>query len=196
MIDVTYGNLSQEQADRMLYASASGADYPAGATEPWIADLLCALLVATGRTTVLETGGFLGHTSERLADTIAMTGDGFLTVCEVDPVRANAIHDRLEQSGILPLNQWTVRQEDALTVIRSLPDGELGLAFVDDDHDKNHVIEEIEALIPKMTPNGIMCFHDVFGSCDLQEVVRSYGGLCLDFPRAGPAGGLGIIQCS
>jgi predicted O-methyltransferase YrrM len=68
------------------------------------------------------------------------------------------------------------------------------LAWVDDDHTKPHVTRELMALIPKMNPGGLILLHDVFGSTDLQEVVRHFGGYSIKLPRLGPAGGLGVIQ--
>lgn len=196
-IDVTYGNIGQAQADRMV----AGADlarrrpyYDAGATEPYIAELLCSLLKATGVPHALETGSFLGTTAIELAHALDRMGGGSLTICELDPERAAAIHDALEvERAVLPV-EITVLAQDAIQVIDRLPAGRLGLAFVDDDHTAAHVAEELVALIPKMAPGGIIAFHDVFGVCDLQRVVRSYGGFALDFPRCGPAGGLGLLQ--
>ena len=79
-------------------------------------------------------------------------------------------------------------------MINQLADESLDFAFVDDDHQQSHVAVEIDLLLPKLRPGGLLTFHDVFGSCDLQRVVRAYGGSCLDFPRNGPAGGLGLLQ--
>jgi hypothetical protein len=50
------------------------------------------------------------------------------------------------------------------------------------------------ALIPKMNPGGLILLHDVYGVCDLQEVVKKFGGYSIKLPRLGPAGGLGVIQ--
>lgn len=196
-IDVEYGNVSAEDALR-LWLADDGADhsYPAGNTEPWIQQLVCALLKASGHRTVLETGAFQGSTSLRLARTLLALNGGTLTICEVDPARAEQVDARLRSWDLStegPVN-WVVRCQDALSVIAGLPDRSLGFAFVDDHHTKEHVAAEIEALLPKMLPNGLIVFHDVYGVCDLQEVVAAYGGYSLDLPRAGPAGGLGLIQ--
>ena len=189
-IDVEWGNISPEQAARMRAASSiSIDDHIPGATEPWIVELLVALLKATGfeNPTVLETGGFQGTTTEHLYDAIEAMGGGRLIVGELDPMRADAIQSRVPGA--------TVMNQDAIAVIRSLEDDSLAFAFVDDAHELDHVSRETEWLIPKMKRGGIIAYHDVFGRCDLQQVVRRYGGYCIDVPRAGPAGGLGIIQC-
>jgi len=197
LIDVTYGNIDQRQADRMVTAASLARRrpyYAPGATEPWIAELLCCLLKGTGIPHALETGGFLGTTSVELAQTLHEMGGGSLTVCEIDPERAAGIYDSLEVERTLLGVDVRVAAQDALQVIAGLPDGWLGLAFLDDDHTIKHVTLEIEALLPKMAPGGLLAFHDVYGVCDLQRLVRLYGGYSLDLPRCGPAGGLGLIQ--
>jgi predicted O-methyltransferase YrrM len=189
-------NMVQGQAERMVQASDVFIDdHQPGCTEPWIVELLCGLLKATGvaHPYVFETGGFRGTTSEWLARTIRRMGGGKLIVAEIDSARADAIQSRLYG---LPLDtvEISVRNQDAITAIMGLPDELLAFAFVDDHHEKDHVAQETELLLPKMRKGGIIAYHDVYGRCDLQEVVRRYGGYCLDIPRAGPAGGLGLLQ--
>jgi predicted O-methyltransferase YrrM len=166
--------------------------YATGATEPWIGQILYSLIVAKQQpVTVLETGGYVGTTSAWLASAVEAVG-GQLIVCEIDPDRANKIGRRLAKAG--PSDQWKVAIHDALAVINNQPDGSIDFVWVDDDHGKEHVREELEALLPKMAPNGIIAMHDVYGVCDLAGLCRNFGGVALDFPRIGPGGGLGIIQ--
>jgi predicted O-methyltransferase YrrM len=167
-----------------------------GATENFVSNLVCALLVAQGGSVVLETGSFKGHTSLALYKTLTAMGGGTLLLAEIDPERAIALDEMFAAQQISHGTSvaWKVYQDDVLNVISSLADESLDFAFCDDDHEKAHVAAEIDALLPKMAPDGILTFHDVFGSVDLQEVVRRYGGYALKFPMLGPAGGLGIIQ--
>lgn len=170
-----------------------------GVTEPWVQDLLCALLVALQRPrpTVLELGGFLGHTSARLAETIQGMGGGTLIVAEWDPdapERADATDSRLA-SLHFPDVAWRVVRSDALTVIANQPDETLDFVFIDDDHTHAHVAAELTALMRKVKAGGLICGHDVHGQCQLHEEFARYpNSISLDFPRMGPAGGLGIIQ--
>ena len=164
-----------------------------GCAEPEIADLLCALLRASGHRTVLETGAFTGYTTTKLAWTLEQMGGGRVVACDMDAGRAANVQAALERCAI-PTVSWEVMASDVLVVIAGLADESVGFVFVDDDHTKAHVAEEIRALLPKMAPRGIICFHDVYGVTDLQEVVLAAGGYALDLPKLGPAGGLGIIQ--
>lgn len=198
-IDTTYGDIPRAQAIRMAQSVLEPRlfdkqqDYPGGSTEAWISNLVAGLLKATGIAVALETGAFRGHTTTWLVLALAEMGGGLLYVAEIDPDRAIDVSmcvSRLSQPSVETL----VHTRDALAVIHDLPDGTIGLAFLDDDHTKDHVAKEIEALWPKMAPGGIICGHDVYGVCDLQSVFRQYGGYALDFPRCGPAGGLGILQ--
>lgn len=200
-IDTTYGDIPQAQAIRMARSVIPGGepwvirwDYPGGATESWVSNVVASLLKATGVAVALETGAFMGHTTAWLVQALWDMGGGTLHVAELDTDRAINVYGALQGGAFAPKVEWTVHNRDALAVINDLPDGTIGLAFLDDDHTKDHVAKEIEALWPKMAPGGIICGHDVYGVCDLQSVFRQYGGYALDFPRCGPAGGLGILQ--
>lgn len=166
-----------------------------GCTEPWIAQAVCALLAAQGGSVVLETGGFKGTTSLWLARTLQTMGGGDLFVAEVDPERADGIKARLDAVALLPAT-YGVYAEDVLQFMQRIPSRSLDFVWLDDDHQKHHVEQEIVSLWPKMKPGGIICFHDVSsdGVCQLGPLIRKYGGIALDLPRLGPDGGLGIIQ--
>ena len=165
-----------------------------GATEPYVADLLAALVAALDAHTVLETGGFEGHTSVVLAQALRdLGGDRTLLVAEIDPARAERIDQRLCETVAQSI-RYSVFADDVLTVIKAQPDESIDLGFVDDDHGADHVRQELTSLLPKMQAGGIITFHDVYGVTDLQAVVAEFGGYSLDLPRWGPAGGLGFLQ--
>jgi hypothetical protein len=203
MLDITFGNVTQEQADRLGQASIMPVDaaiqdkavayHQPGDTEPWISRLVGDFVVASGARTVLETGGFKGATSVYLYDALIRLGAGTLAVCEIDPNRAEAIHDRMIGTPSPSSVHFCVFTGDVLNFL-STTTARFDLAFIDDDHTKVHVTRELMLLIPKMNPGGLILLHDVYGSCDLKTVVRSFGGYSLNLPRLGPAGGLGIIQ--
>ena len=168
------------------------ADFVEGSAEPWVVDVVCALLKASDQRNVLECGTFIGATTQRLVETVAQMGAGSVVGVEFDLERARTTQARLEATG-LP-NNWQIVQQDILGYIASQPDTSIGFVWVDDDHATDHVSKELELLIPKMVSGGIITGHDVYGSTDLQEVFAHFGGYSLDLPRLGPAGGLGILQ--
>jgi len=167
--------------------------YESGCAEPWTSQLVASLLVASNQRTVLETGGFTGQTTAWLALALQRLGGGELIACDIEHERAVGIQSRLEG---LPLDDvtWTVVNDDILKFLPTLPDQSIGFAWVDDCHEMDHVDREVQLLLPKMKTGGIVTFHDVFGTCDLQQVVTRWGGYCLDLPRLGRAGGVGILQ--
>jgi hypothetical protein len=96
----------------------------------------------------------------------------------------------------LDLKVATVKtiESDILAYLRTVPDKSIGFAWVDDDHSHFHVAQELALLWDKMKPGGIITGHDVYGSTNLQVEFRKFGAVCLDLPRLGAAGGVGIIQ--
>lgn len=167
--------------------------YEPGTTEPWIAQLVSSLLIASGAHTVLETGGFRGTTSAWLAIALERIGGGDLTVCDIDIGRAADIERRLLALDI-PNVTATVLAADVMRVLASLPDRSLDFVWLDDDHQHFHVRSEINALWNKVKPGGLIVGHDTHGVCELWREFKHFGGYAIDLPRLGPAGGIGIIQ--
>lgn len=167
--------------------------YCTGCTEPWNVEILAALMKASNANTVLECGGYLGTTSAWFAMTLQSMGGGTLHVAELEADRAAACDKRLSELPIKDVD-WRVWHDDVFRVIAAQPDESIDFAWVDDEHSKEHVDQELAALIPKMRRGGIITGHDVWGSCDLQEIFMKHGGYALDFPKLGLAGGIGILQ--
>lgn len=198
METVTYPELEQPDVQRPLagvrypHSSLEGT-YEPGVTEPWVQQLVCALLVASGGRVVLETGGFLGVTSAWLALTLEEMGGGTLIVAEIDGVRAVAIRERLVDLPLVRVS-YTVPFRDVMAVIAMQPDDSLDFVWLDDSHEHEHVYSEITALWPKMKQGGLIVGHDVYGVCNLREEFTAFGGYSINLPRLGPAGGIGILQ--
>lgn len=190
--DVTYGNVSPEGAQLLADASDYGnEDHEPGSTEPWITHLVVALMKSVGATRVLETGAFKGFTTEALETGLADLGGGVLHYCEIDPER------RADLERTLPGRKdvETVGFGDVFAHLAHIPDGYYDFVFLDDDHSEAHVRTELGLLYPKVAKGGLIALHDVTGACAyIGGMVRGYGGIALDLPRLGPAGGLGIIQ--
>lgn len=206
MLEVAYGNVTQEQADRLGNAAGEAPDgvpHEPGGAEPWISRLVHSFVIATGARTVLETGCFKGATSSWLVDALVRLGGGKLVLCEVERDRANETARRIglcfDMTRRVVVGEPTANvlvalcNMDVLEYLRTT-DERFDLAWVDDCHEKPHVEKELTLLYPKMNPGGVILGHDVWGSCDLQEVFRKFGGFSLNLPRLGAAGGLGIIQ--
>src|SRR5438132_14302912 len=88
----------------LLQMLEAPADFVEGSAEPWIVDVLCALLKASDQRSVLECGAFVGATTVRLAHTLAAMGGGRVAAIEIDPGRAAAAQARLEQAQ--PACDW------------------------------------------------------------------------------------------
>ena len=170
----------------------SQPDWEPGSTEPWVIDVVAALMVANGSRVVVELGGYKGACSRPLAALLDRMGGGQIHVVEYDPVHVATLKERFDA---LPLDCTTVTvyPVDSLTAMAHLPT-EIDFAWVDDSHDTPHVVAELQHLIPRMRDGGIICFHDVVGHYNLQYVVNAYGGYCLDLPRVSSSGELGILQ--
>jgi predicted O-methyltransferase YrrM len=174
------------------------AEWRAGSAEPWIARLLQQLVIAHGARDVVEIGGFEGYTSEFLLRALATSKipKATLTVCEIDEERAHAIGERLTRVGkeCAPNVVASVVLGNSLAWLPGVPNESFDFVWLDGNHTKPHVDEEITLLLPRLRPGGVIYGHDAFGTCDLQAVFRKHGGYALDLPRLGLAGGLGIIQ--
>ena len=168
-------------------------NYLSGSTEPWNVEVLAALVKASNAKTILECGGYLGCTSAWLAMTLQSMGGGTFHIAELEAERALACDKRLSELPIKDVT-WRVWQDDVFNVIAAQPDESIDFAWVDDNHDADHVDRELAALLPKMRAKGLITGHDVHGSCNLAPIFEKHGGYALDFPRLGPAGGIGILQ--
>lgn len=192
--DVTYGNMTQDEAERLGKAAGKVdflASHSAGSTEPWLSRLVADFIVARGARTVLETGAYMGATSVWIADALQRLGGGHFYLCEIDKARRGIAVDRVVRMGC---DDVTIHERGNVLDLLAT-DETYDLAWVDDDHTKKHVTQELTLLYPKMSAGGMIIMHDVYGVCDLKTVVRQFGGYSIDLPRLGPAGGIGLIQC-
>lgn len=160
--------------------------YRSGSTEPWTTDIMCSIMYATKPKILLETGTYLGLTTSML-------------LANMIPNAVLHTIDSFVSQGVIPhevLNHPQIKfhQDDALQWIKDYDGPPFEFAFIDDDHTAEHVDQELEALIPKMAPNSLICLHDVYGIFNLHRVVTKYGGFNLKLPLLHAAGGLGLIQ--
>ena len=166
--------------------------YLSGVTEPWIQQVITALMIARNAQCVVELGTYLGYTSDWLIRAMERNKGGRFFGIELELDRVNATYGRLIAQK-LEYVSWRILHGSTIDKIPLLPDS-IEFAWVDDCHEAPHVDQELALLRPKMAAGGIICLHDVSGPLGLDDVCRAHGGYVLHLPRLGPAGGLGIIQ--
>lgn len=167
--------------------------YASGCAEPWTAQLVTAMLIASNQRDVLEIGTFTGYTTAWLALALARLGGGTLTTVDIDPERSAMAQQRLAQLT-LPNVQVNFVVADSLAYLPTVPRQSVGFVWMDGNHEHHHVEREINLLWDKMKPRGIITGHDVYGSCALRKEFKKYGGYAIDLPRLGAAGGVGVLQ--
>lgn len=178
---------------REMLNAANAPEWRAGSSEPWIVRLLASLITACGARTAIEIGCFDGYASVHIVEALSRQPWPTRFIgCEIDVARAERTAVAL---GVYsPRVDISIVQDDSHTWIPTLPNESIDFAWVDGNHELEHVEHELELLIPKMSRGGIICGHDVSGVCGLWRAFKKYGGYSLDIARLGPAGGIGIIQ--
>jgi predicted O-methyltransferase YrrM len=110
---------------------------------------------------VVETGSFLGVSTEWIARGLERNGFGKVISCEFDTVVFAKAKERLEAS---PLKQWMeLRNESSLEM---QVEGTIDLLFSDSDIQIREA--EVKRFLPQMNPNGVILMHDA--SSHLQVV--------------------------
>ena len=171
------------------------AAYRSGSTEPDTVNILCALVEATKPKHLLETGTFLGMTTEELC--WCMLPDSRMISLEVDKARWTDVFLKLTPLLSPAVDFLNV---DAIAFLSSYTGPPFDFVFLDDDHTAEHVAAELDLLHNSatghslMSPGGLICVHDVIGPFGLGGVVTARHGFLLDLPRLHAAGGLGILQ--
>lgn len=164
-----------------------------GATEPWVGQLLAALLVAHGGQDVLELGTSAGYTSVWLVDALQRMGGGSFHGFDHG---AGSIASATKHIDALRADLVTVTLEVARSpeCLLALPDDSVDFVWVDDDHGTGHVARELAELQRIVRPRGLVCGHDVFGDYSLHEQFRAIGGYSLNTVRRVGSWGVGIWQ--
>jgi predicted O-methyltransferase YrrM len=112
---------------------------------------------------VVETGSFLGVSTEWIARGLERNGFGKVVSCEFDTVVYAKAKERIEAS---PLKQWIdLRNESSLEM---QVEGTIDLLFSDSDMAVRAA--EVKRFLPQMNPNGVILMHDASSHL---EVVRA-----------------------
>jgi predicted O-methyltransferase YrrM len=102
---------------------------------------------------VVETGSFLGVSTEWIAKGLKRNGFGKVISCEFDPVVYARAKERLEAS---PLKSWIeLRNQSSLEM---KIEGTIDLFFSDSDMPIRE--QEVKRFLPQINPNGIILMHD------------------------------------
>lgn len=118
-----------------------------------VLELLATLVTTLKPELVVETGSFLGVSTEWIARGLERNGRGRVISCEFDPVVYARAKERLAGS---PLLQWIdLRNESSL----EMPvEGTIDLLFSDSDPELREA--EVRRFLPQMNPNGLIVIHD------------------------------------
>jgi predicted O-methyltransferase YrrM len=110
---------------------------------------------------VVETGSFLGVSTEWIARGLERNRFGKVISCEFDSVVYRKAKERIEAS---PLREWIeLRNESSLEM---QVEGTIDLLFSDSDMEIRAA--EVKRFLPQMNPNGVILMHDA--SSHLQVV--------------------------
>jgi predicted O-methyltransferase YrrM len=171
--------------------------YRSGSTEPGVTGVVCAIAVGLRASVVVETGTYMGLTTLALWEALKGLDHAVLIhTVESDRERFKGAAERISEATSgreVPSCGITCHLGDALAALDGLPEGQVDLVFLDDDHDKNHVRAEVCAAFRVLRAGGVLCLHDVCGLLDLGEIVRTMGGAVLPLARLHASGGLGIM---
>src|ERR1700759_442656 len=102
---------------------------------------------------VVETGSFLGVSTEWIARGLERNGFGKVISCEFDPVVYTRAKERLEASSLKSLIE--LRNESSLEMNVG---GTIDLFFSDSDMAIRE--QEVKRFLPQINPNGIILMHD------------------------------------
>lgn len=118
-----------------------------------VLEFLATLVTTIKPRLVIETGSFLGVSTEWIARGMERNGFGKIISCEFDPVVFARAKDRLAGS---PLNRFIeLRNQSSLEMTI---DGTIDLFFSDSDMPIREL--EVKRFLPQINPNGIILMHD------------------------------------
>jgi predicted O-methyltransferase YrrM len=126
-----------------------------------VLEFLATLVTTIKPRLVVETGSFLGVSTEWIARGLERNGFGKVISCEFDTVVYAKAKERLDAS---PLSKWMELRNE--TSLEMQVDGTIDLLFSDSDMAVRAA--EVKRFLPQMNPNGVILMHDA--SSHLQVV--------------------------
>jgi predicted O-methyltransferase YrrM len=153
------------------YASLSSPQMIAG---PVLGRLLRFLVATAAPRLVLEIGTFTGYSALAMAG--GLPPDGRIVTCEVSPERAAFAQGYFDRSP------WgdriDVRVGPALDTVSGL-DGPFDFVFI--DADKEGYTDYYEAVVPKLSPRGVIAVDNTLSSGDVVDPVDERDRVMADF---------------
>lgn len=118
-----------------------------------VLEFLATLVTTIKPELVVETGSFLGVSTEWIARGLKRNGFGRVVSCEYDPVVYEKARTRMAESD---LREWIeMRNESSLEM---KVEGTIDLLFSDSDTDIREA--EVKRFLPQMRPTGVILMHD------------------------------------
>ena len=124
------------------------------ATEVEVLDLLTALVVALKPEVIVETGCYKGYGTERLLRGAIKNGLGHVYTCDIDHSMVIQTREWLKDIGGCEIRQCT-----GLELINSISTP-IDFAFLDSGGEARIRAEELRAVLPKLSPWGVVAVHD------------------------------------
>lgn len=144
----------------------------------------------------VESGGFLGHTSQHWVDKLRASKKQF-TFYVIDNWKLENVTEKhddnlaffMENVGEDRIKDINIVSSDAIQAIQLFKDNSVYFLFLDDDHTYAHVTKQIGLWLPKLTSNGIMAgddyycadvynaVHDWFNHGDIESLYNNSGFL-------------------
>jgi len=153
------------------YASLSSPQMIAG---PVLGRLLRFLVATAAPRLVLEIGTFTGYSALAMAG--GLPPDGRIVTCEVSPERAAFAQGYFDRSP------WGDRIDlhvgPALDTVNGL-DGPFDFVFI--DADKEGYTDYYEAVVPKLSPRGVIAVDNTLSSGDVVDPVDERDRVMADF---------------
>ena len=107
------------------------------------------LVFATGAKRILELGTYSGYSSISMAS--VLPEGGRIDTCEVDETHASVANSYIEEAGFS--DRITVHLGPAVETIERL-EGEFDFVFI--DADKQNYVNYYEAVLPRLSPRGLI----------------------------------------
>lgn len=136
------------------------ADHYPQSSEPEVGEFLCALCRMISAKRVLEVGVWKGYTHLWLLEGV---DGGEVVGIDIQDHRSDCVKG---------LNGSTFMLGDSREVIPQLATEGFDMAFLDSDHSYEHTLKELELLIPKILPGGVVCCHDAMSFKEVSWAVR------------------------